>query len=356
MPMKKYSAGIILLLLVLSVTFFREQRSRFGHQKLAKTIPSEATAAGLDPAAVAAISLSETPPLGDFPYLSICKDGVSFCQGTDPIVLRGVNIPNLIFADSTLYYGALDLFKQDVEITKEWGVNFVVVSYDPARAANFEYAEKIVEAVEHTRDLGMHVGLMQHHSKVDLDSTQVIHLPIRDEGSDTLNTDVRRRWLDLLSHPGFAERLSRAVDIFGIFSEPSRISWKQWRPRAEKACLDIREVVKRDAICNISGIRWGWDVRGVAADPFQIPSVAAEVHNYYGHEFFVDRDRNWERLLGNVPILVGEFGYTDPPNYIQELLSDMRANDISWAAWPGGPILWSEVPHLDDILIEELTR
>jgi hypothetical protein len=354
--MKKYRAGVILLLLVLSITFIKAQRSRFGHQKLAKTIPSESTTTSLTSNAEAGISLSEMAPLGDFPHLSICADGVSFCQGADPIVLRGVNIPNLIFADSSLYYGAWDLFKRDVEITKDWGVNFVIVSYDPGRAANYEYAEKIVEAVEHTRDLGMHVELMQHHSKVDLNTAEVIHLPIRDEDPATLNTDIGRRWLDLLSHPGFSARLGRAVDIFGIFSEPSRISWKQWRPRAEKACLDIREAVQREAICNISGIRWGWDIRGISVDPFQIPSVAAEVHNYYGHEFFVDRDRNWEHLVGNVPILVGEFGYTDPPKYIRGLLSDMRANDISWAAWPGGPILWSEVPDLDDLLIEELSR
>jgi hypothetical protein len=149
--MKTYRAGVILLLLVFSLTFFRGQRSRFGHQKLAKTIPTESTITGLTSSAEAGTYLSDVPPLGTLPHLAICEDGISFCQGTDPIILRGVNIPNLIFADSSLHYGSLDLFKRDVEITKDWGVNFVIVSYDPERAGNYEYAKKIVEAVNTPR-------------------------------------------------------------------------------------------------------------------------------------------------------------------------------------------------------------
>jgi hypothetical protein len=272
-------------------------------------------------------------------------------------VLRGVNLPSLIFADSVIDFGTLPLFKEDVKIVKDWGATFAVISYDPYRVAHRPYAEKIVEAVEYTRSTGLFVELMQHHAHFDPQTAVVTpHIPIQDENPLELATDVGRRWMDLLSHPGFAERLGRSVDIFGIFSEPAGISWRRWRPRAEKICLDIRSRIGREAVCSISGTARGWDVRGLLFDPFSISSVVAEVHNYQGYETTLNRRLNWGWLVGRVPLLVGEFGYTDPPGYIERLLGELRARDISWAAWPGEPILWAQVPNLDRLVREELAR
>lgn len=39
------------------------------------------------------------------------------------------------------------------------------------------------------------------------------------------------------------------------------------------------------------------------------------------------------RTVGRVPVIMGEFGNDDPPNYVRGLLSDLEKNYISWAAW-----------------------
>jgi hypothetical protein len=181
----------------------------------------------------------------------------------------------------------------------------------------------------------------------------------------TLVTDVDQRWMQLLAHPGVAESLSRTVDIFGIFSEPDQqashflfvpdvteISWRNWRPRAEKACLDIRLRIKRQAICSISGVHWASDVTGYLTDPFQIPAAALEVHQYQHFEnasqetylaiFGLNLQRsepgvswkeNWAPLVGKAPLIIGEFGYDDPPEYVQRLVAGMEKYQVSWAAW-----------------------
>jgi hypothetical protein len=229
------------------------------------------------------------------------------------------------------------------------------------------YAGQIVEAVKYAHDLGFHVELMQHHSQWSMQNGQpvFIQLPVTDVTPGSLVTDVDQRWMHLLSHPGVAESLSKTVDIFGIFSEPDQqinrlaffetttdISWNQWRLRAEKACLDIRAAIHRQAICSISGIHWASDVTGYLKDPFQISQVALEVHQYqhfetdsqdiylkllgfaiHGYEPGISRQDNWERLVGKVPLIVGEFGNDDPPDYVQGLLNDMEKYRISWAAW-----------------------
>ena len=301
-----------------------------------------------------------TPTPVFLPLLSICSDGITLCEGELPTILRGANVPNLIWADSRWDWGTLGKFKTDVLLLKGWGANFVIIQFDPERIEDSIYAEKIVKAAEFSRSLGLHVELMHFTSKLDLASNDwsitTIPLAIVDIDTTNLTTNVSQHWVELLSHPGMSERLSKAVDIFGIFSEPAKrasgqlsfdnapnITWSRWRPRAEKACQDIRAIINREAICSISGIDWGGDIRGLRSDPFQIPSVAAEVHIYQGAEEHISsRANNWGLFVGKVPIIVGEFGYTNPPRYITELLADLKMDKISWAAWPGPSILWEE--------------
>lgn len=303
------------------------------------------------------------------PLLSICPDKISFCENEQPIILRGADAPYLIWGESpgSWQWAGIDRLKKDIRTLRSWGANFVVISYDPGRVDDSAYAWQIVEAVEYAHNLGFHVELMQHHSRwrLQVDQPVFVPLPITDMAPGSFVTDLDQRWMRLLAHPGVAESLGRTVDIFGIFSEPDQkenqslffhdtteMSWSHWRLRAEKACQDIRALIQRQAVCSISGIHWASDVTGYLSDPFQIPAVALEVHQYQhfetssevtyinifgfpiqGSEPGIDRSDNWERLAGKVPLLMGEFGQDDPPDYVRGLLADLERYRISWAAW-----------------------
>jgi hypothetical protein len=308
----------------------------------------------------------EAEPL---PLLTICPGGVSFCENGQATLLRGADAPHLLWGESpgSWQWAGLDRLKEDVSALRSWGGNFVIINFDPGRVADAEYAGRVVAAAQYAHSIGLHVELMQHHSKWSLQDGKPVFvpLPIQDANPPELTTDVDLRWMALLSHPGVAESLSSSVDVYGIFSEPdqqlntglpfettSEISWIHWRPRAEKACQDIRAWVKRQAICSISGTDWAWDVRGYLSDPFQIPSAALEVHQYQNseagseitilnifgfqlkrYEPGVNRAEDWMPLAGKVPMIMGEFGDDDPPDYVRGLLSDLEKNQISWAAW-----------------------
>lgn len=301
--------------------------------------------------------------------LDICSDGVSFCEGGHAVILRGADAPHLLWGKSlgSWQWAGIERLKEDVQALRSWGGNFVAINFDPGRVGDLQYAGQIVAAAQFAHDIGLHVELMQHHSKWSLQNGKpvFIPLPITDIDTSSLTTDVDQRWMKLLSYPGVADSLSKSVDIFGIFSEPyqqvniqfpfeatSAISWHKWRPRAEKTCLDIRSQLNRQAVCSISGVHWAWDVTGYLSDPFQIPSVALEVHQYQHLETSaevpfldilgiqlkrfdprLDRTSNWERLAGKAPTIMGEFGNDDPPDYVQGLMSDLEEYHISWAAW-----------------------
>ncbi len=363
--------GFLVLILISSYQLFRYipklSISPFSQETLDSTSEKYLPVPGAN-----RLSPSTSQPLQDLQsgsLLSICSDGISICENGKAIILRGADAPHLIWGESpgSWQWAGLDRLEKDIHTLRSWGANFVVISFDPGRVDDPSYAGQIVEAVTYAHNLGFHVELMQHHSQWDLQNDQPVFvpLPITDDPSGSLVTDVDQRWMQLLAHSGVAASLSKTVDIFGIYSEPDQrvnrlaffdattdISWNQWRSRAEKACLDIRAEIQRQAVCSISGIHWASDVTGYLSDPFQIPGVALEVHQYQhfetgsevtylsilgfpllGSESGINRADNWERLAGKVPLIVGEFGNDDPPDYVQGLLTDMEKYRVSWAAW-----------------------
>ncbi len=364
----RYLIALPVLLLAFSLSFWltlKPYSSRGSKEQQEYSAQAQAPASS-----PAASPVSTGLPAGEASsLLSICPDGISFCDRGQPAVLHGADAPHLLWGESqgSWQWAGLDRLEQDVGELHGWGGNFVVINFDPGRVEDAQYAAQIVEAAQYAHDLGLHVELMQHHSKWSLQDGKPVFtpLPITDLDPATLTTDVDQRWMELLSHPGVAESLSQSVDIFGIFSEPDQqvslqfpiqattaISWQRWRPRAEKACLDIRARIKRQAICSISGVEWAWNVSGYLSDPFHIPSAALEVHQYQhleassqdplldilgvqvaGFASHLDRGSNWERAAGKVPLIMGEFGNDDPPDYVRGLVSDLDAHQVSWAAW-----------------------
>lgn len=294
--------------------------------------------------------------------LSICRNGVAFCHGETPVVLMGVNIFTIFFAKSRWSLGELGHFIDELNLFRSWSANFVIIGFDPLRSTDVEYVNAVVKAAEYAKDQGMFVQLTQQHMSLDVNVTNIntrlaFEVPMVDLGAGE-ETNVSANWLHFLSHPGVGERLKKSVDIFGLFGEPAlysnideplnakkagRLTWAMWRPRAERICKDIRQTIKRQAICSVSGINWGWDVTGMLSDPVRLPNIVVEVHQYKWHD---DRKETWDSnaalLIGKYPILVGEFGHTDPPEYIRNLMTVMRRDGISWAAWPGPSRSWKD--------------
>jgi endoglucanase len=116
------------------------------------------------------------------------------------------------------------------------------------------------------------------------------------------------------------------------------VTMAEWQPWARKLTSAIRSE-SPDSVVFISGINWGYDLRGMPMD------LANAV---YSSHVYSDKGMNWPDAFGNlsqtVPVFVGEFGADDTPaglDFIRRLGEYVRQLGIGWAAWS-----WYDKPFL----------
>ncbi len=116
-----------------------------------------------------------------------------------------------------------------------------------------------------------------------------------------------------------------------------RVGMKVWQAWAAHLVGAIR-AEHPEALIFVSGIDWGYDLRGhpVAG----LPGLVYSTHVYPG------KGRNWDRAFGElserVPVFAAELGGGESDiAWGASLLRYLRERGIGWAAWS-----WSDYPHL----------
>jgi endoglucanase len=118
------------------------------------------------------------------------------------------------------------------------------------------------------------------------------------------------------------------------------VGMKKWQPWARELTRAVRSQ-NADSLVFISGINWGYDLRGM---PMDLVNVVYSSHVY------ARKGKHWAAAFGNlsrtVPVFVGEFGSDDSlagREFVRRLLGYLRELEIGWAAWS-----WYDKPFLID--------
>jgi hypothetical protein len=122
----------------------------------------------------------------------------------------------------------------------------------------------------------------------------------------------------------------------GYWIESTRVTAREWRPWAE-ALVDAIHAVHRRALVFVSGLEWGYDLRGFPVDREQV---------VYSSHVYPERGRAWEdgfgRLARTHPVFAGEWGGAEADRpWGEELAAYFNELEIGWTAWS-----WCDRPHL----------
>jgi hypothetical protein len=119
-----------------------------------------------------------------------------------------------------------------------------------------------------------------------------------------------------------------------------RVSMAEWQPWARHLIRAIREE-SPDAVILVSGVNWGYDLRG-----FPLPDVEGIV---YSTHVYPNKGENWDEAFGRLamarPVLVAEWGGgPDDLAWGARLADYLEAKGIGWTAWS-----WADVPRLVEL-------
>lgn len=148
--------------------------------------------------------------------------------------------------------------------------------------------------------------------------------------------------------------------LFDVFNEPHdrlpedplplrhpdgsayRLPWRRkvyarnWRPWALRLIDTIRQVHPL-ALIFVSGINWGYDLRGVKLDRANL---------VYSSHVYPEKRPDWELAFGRIaetaPVFIGELGGEEKHlGWGRELMAYLDEKGLGWAAWS-----WRDWPHL----------
>ena len=134
-----------------------------------------------------------------------------------------------------------------------------------------------------------------------------------------------------------------------------RVTAAEWHPWALKL-IDVIRSTHPDALIFVSGINWGYDLRGM---PLERANLVYSTHVYR------NKGSNWAEAFGDLaaiaPVFAGEWGgQGEDLNWGLSLANYFGALGIGWTAWS-----WSNEPYLvrrftptefGDIVLEQLRR
>lgn len=213
----------------------------------------------------------------------------------NPILLRGVAI-----ADPHTLKRIDDLFDERLfqRLADDWQVNLIRVPIHPAVYAKHpNYVREFLDPIVEWGRRHRFYMLLDWHAIGDPRTG-------RSERPDVI--------ADLgLARRGLTEIATRYRTfgwvLFGTFNEPTYIdSWNDWRPIATEL-IDTVRAVHPDAVCTVSGLDWGYDLRGAIRQPIPRDNLIYECHPYPW------KDQAWRRFIREIarhhPVLLGEWGF-----------------------------------------------
>ena len=128
--------------------------------------------------------------------------------------------------------------------------------------------------------------------------------------------------------------------LYGTFNEPAFISWSDWRPVAERLVDSIKDA-HPEALIFVSGVNFGYDLKGAIEDPVSRENIIYETHPYPG------KGDSWKGVLDQLrkvtPVFLGEWGFNpeaedrnlrgSAEKYGEPLIQYTKSRNIGWTAW-----------------------
>jgi endoglucanase len=241
--------------------------------------------------------------------------------------LRGVNRSGLEYAwpDEDGFASGAGISRAEIEwIATKWAANVMRLPFSQDRVLG-GFAGRGAE--DYLRDIDRIVGWAERYgvyTLLDLHwiGEEVARLP--DEGSVETWSLLARRYR------------GRACVLYDIFNEPHDVTMGEWKPWALRL-IDTIRAESPAALAFVSGVDWGYDLRGF---PLQRANVAYSTHVY------PNKGGDWDGAFGQLarswPVFAGECGGEDrDAAWGRRLFRYFDALDIGFAAWG-----WSDRPLL----------
>ena len=247
--------------------------------------------------------------------------------------MRGVAIDEpYILAHNPTSMGHFDA-EDYRSLADDWGANIIRVPIYPVSWTRDPlYAEKVLDPlVKWGGEYGLYIFLGWHAHGNPVTGQE-------EEGAPHLSPDPE---LAESALGAVAERYrDKPWVLYGTFNEPAYISWSEWRPVAERLVDTIHDV-NAEAVVFVSGVDWGYDLKGAIKDPVRRDNIIYETHPYPG------KGKGWKDVLDQLrkttPVFLGEWGFnpiaTDrnlrgtAEQYGLPLLQYARERNIGWTAW-----------------------
>lgn len=255
-------------------------------------------------------------------------------ETNQPVRLRGVNRSGLEYAwaGAEGYLASVGMSEAEVQtLTGEWGANIIRLPFtqqlaleDPA------YLDAMDTFIRWATAHGVYTlldlqWLRQSDNFGTASNGSVIRIaPLPDMDSPRLWRMLGERYRN---EPGV---------LYDLYNEPHDVSAADWNYWATLLTDTLREV-HPDSLIFISGLDWGYDLRGVKVDA---ANIVYSTHVYAG------KTPAWKKAFAKraktEPVFAGEWGGTDEQVYWgMELAHLFDQLGMGWTAWS-----WSDWPHL----------
>lgn len=299
------------------------------------------------------------------PPLIVLGNGIVDADSGAPVLLRGINRSGLEYSspdgEGSLSKAGITEAEMDV-IVSGWDANIVRLPFNQDWALSRPgydpepYLTALDGAIRMAARRGAYTSLdlqwldaATSRGSTDGGKPNFV-APLPNQDSLVLWQQLARRYreepavlYDIFNEPH--DRLSDdpipliEIAADGSFTElrGRKVTMAQWQPWAS-ALIDAIRAENPAALIFVSGVNWGFDLRGMPLPG--IEGIVCSTHVYR------NKGTDWDRAFGGLalerPVFVGEWGGTDDDLEWGEALADyMDARQLGWTAWS-----WSDWPRL----------
>jgi len=232
----------------------------------------------------------------------------------EPVLLRGINRSGFEYSDDPGITQA-----EIATITQTWHANIIRLPFNQQRV--LQQGERYLKLLDQTIHWAAELGA---YTLLDLQWLTDHIAPLPDTQSPLLWRTLADRY-----------HANPAV-LYDLYNEPHDVPVEDWNYWATLLTDTIRSV-HINALIFVSGIDWGYDLRGVHVDA---PDIVYSTHVY------PDKQAPWNKAFGNIahhkPVFAAEWGGWDQHlDWGHKLARYFRQLGIGHAAWS-----WTDKPHL----------
>ena len=293
------------------------------------------------------------------PQLSTLRNRIVEFGSAKPVLLRGVNRSGLEWAEPNEegFCSAAGISRAEIEfIVTGWNCNIIRLPFNQDWALNGRRghsSEEYLSNLDRVIDWAARVGAYTLLDLQWLDADRPFG-GNRNFVAPLPNSRSIEVW-DLLASRYHDE----PAVLYDLFNEPHdclpddpyplvredgslypmthrRVTMAEWQPWALRL-IDVIRSKNPDAVVFVSGINWGYDLRGM---PLNRANLVYSTHVYN------NKDIDWEDAFGNlatcVPVFAGEWGgHGEDQEWGQSLADYFDQLGMGWTGWS-----WSNEPYL----------